>query len=71
MPRPVSRRRLVASAVLAAQAVLPSVIRVYGARYNPDSNAPRRPDNPSRPVVHVMFLSRSLFHVEAPSIERA
>jgi hypothetical protein len=71
MPRRVSRRRLVVAGLLVVLAVLPQVVHVYGSRFNPDPEAPFRPDNPTRPVVRVMFMHVDLFHFEASSVERA
>jgi hypothetical protein len=75
MPRPICRRRLVYVAFLAALAILPNVVHVYGAlRYVPATKGGvvylPTPDRES-PVVHIMFLDRTWFDVEASSVERA
>ena len=75
MPRRVNRRRLVFAGLLVALAVLPNVVHVYGAlMYTPATKGGvaylPTPDRESY-VVHVMFLDRTVFHLDAPSVDRA
>jgi hypothetical protein len=74
MARRVSRRRLVYATLLAALAVLPNVVHVYGGvMYFParDAWVYRPSPEPNDPVVRVFFIEHLVFQAKVPSVERA
>jgi hypothetical protein len=58
MPRRISRRRLVVAALLAVLAVLPFIIHVSVAWYQPVVNAP------DQPTIRVQVLGRDVVHFD-------